>query len=276
MRNAMTIAHISDLHFGRIADAGVIDALVDELNGEDIDLVALSGDLTQRARVAEYEAARALLEALRPPSLVVPGNHDVYPWWRPWKRLRTPLARYKRYVTDDLAPTHRTERGAVLGLTSAHGATVKGGRLRAADRAALTDFFGRMPADRFKVLVVHHQLHPTAIGAISPHPVARYAGATLERAAEVGVDLVLCGHLHISAIRPLEIIPGTRRIVIASAGTATSNRYRPPTGPVNLYNVIRVYPEAFTVEERRFVPNEGRFVQDSVTRFDRAPAGDTG
>lgn len=272
----MTIAHISDLHFGRIADAGVVDALVDELNSGGIDLVALSGDLTQRARVAEYEAARALLEALRPPSLVVPGNHDVYPWWSPWKRLRTPLARYKRYVTDNLAPTHRTERVAVLGLTSAHGATIKGGRLRRPDRVALTDFFGRVPAGRFKVLVVHHQLHPTAIGAISPHPVARYAGATLERAAEAGVDLVLCGHLHISAIRPIEIVPGPHRIVIASAGTTTSNRYRPPTGAVNFYNVIRVHPAAFTVEERRFVPGDGRFVRDSVSRFDRTPTGSAG
>jgi len=265
----MTIAHISDLHFGRIAHPGVVTALVDEINEGDVDLVALSGDLTQRARVSEYEAARAMLDALDPPHLVVAGNHDVYPWWRPLRRLWTPLARYKRYITDDLTPSIETETAAVLGLTSAYGASIKGGRITAADRAAMTDYFSGMNGNRFNVLVVHHQLHPAAIGPISPHPVARHAEKTLEEAAKVEVDLVLCGHLHVSAIKPISIVPGASRIVIASAGTTTSNRYRKPTGPVNFYNVVTVEPEAFSVEERRYVPGDGHFVRDSVTRFDR-------
>ncbi len=270
--NPMTIAHISDLHFGRIADSGIVEALVDEINEGGVDLVTLSGDLTQRARVSEYEAVRALLDAFEPPTLVVAGNHDVYPWWRPFKRLWTPLERYRRYITDDLTPTFETDAVAVLGLTSAHGATIKGGRLEAADRSALEDYFRGVPVDRFKVLVVHHQLHPTTIGPISPHPVARQASETLDVATDVGVDLILCGHLHIPAIKPLSIIPGEHRMVIASAGTATSNRYRKPTGPVNFYNVVTVEPDAFAVEERRYVPDDGHFVRDGVTRFDRIPS----
>ena len=267
----MRIAHISDLHFGRIAHPRVVEALVDEINESGVDLVALCGDLTQRARVSEYEAARNMLDALAPPTLVVAGNHDVYPWWRPLKRLWTPLARYRQYVTDDLAPTFETDEVAVLGLTSAYGASIKGGRLGAADRAALADYFSGGDDDRFKVLVVHHQLHPTAIGSISPHPVARQARDVLRTAVEVGVDLILCGHLHVSAAQPLEVIPGTPRIVVASAGTATSNRYREPAGRVNVYNVVSIAPDAFSVEERRYVPDEGRYVRDDVTRFDRTP-----
>lgn len=267
----MTIAHISDLHFGRIAASGVLEALVKEINEAVVDLVVLSGDLTQRARPSEYEAAQDLLATIEAPTLVVAGNHDVYPWWRPLRRLWTPLARYKRSITDDLAPTFETDAVAVLGLTSAHGATIKGGRLTTSDRAAMTDYFSGVDDARFKVLVVHHPLHPTAIGPISPHPVARHAQKTLDEAADAGVDLVLSGHLHIPAIKPLSIIPGEHRIVIASAGTATSNRYRQPTGPVNFYNVVTVDPDAFSVEERRYVPAEEQFVRDSVTRFDRAP-----
>jgi 3',5'-cyclic AMP phosphodiesterase CpdA len=266
----MTIAHISDLHFGRIADSEVVEALLDEINEAGVDLVAVSGDLTQRARPAEYAAARHLLDALGPPTLVVAGNHDVYPWWRPLKRLRAPLERYKQFITDDLAPTFEADDVAVLGLTSAYGPSIKGGRIGPADRSAMRAFFSGTGDDRFKVLVVHHQLHPTAIGPISPHPVARQAQQTLAVAGEVGIDLILCGHLHISAIQPLEIIPGTPRIVVASAGTATSNRWREPTGPINFYNVVSVEPEAFSVEERRYVPDEGRFVRDGVTRFDHA------
>jgi len=265
----MTIAHISDLHFGRIAHPGIVSALVEEVNEGGVDLVALSGDLTQRARVPEYEAARDMLDALAPPTLVVAGNHDVYPWWRPLKRLWTPLARYQQYVTADLAPTFGTSEAAVLGLTSAYGASIKGGRLGPADRAALRGYFQEGPATRFKVLVVHHQLDPTAIDPISPHPVARQARDTLRTAADVGVDLILCGHLHVPAVQPLEISPDAPRIVVASAGTATSNRYRPPAGAINAYNVVSVEPEAFSIEERRYVPDEGCFVESGLTRFPR-------
>ncbi len=265
----MTIAHISDLHFGRIAGLGVVEALLEEINERDVDLVALSGDLTQRARPAEYEAARNMIDALGPPALVVAGNHDVYPWWRPVKRLWSPLERYKRYITDDLAPTFEAHGVAVLGLTSAYGPSIKGGRIGPSDRAVMKEFFSEQGDECFKVLVVHHQLHPTAIGPISPHPVARQARETLEVAADVGIDLILSGHLHISAIQPIEIIPGRPRIVVASAGTATSDRWREPTGPVNFYNVVTVEPDAFSIEERRHVPDEGRFVRDGVTRFDR-------
>ena len=266
----MTIAHISDLHFGRIAASGIVEALVDELNAASLDLVALSGDLTQRARSSEYEAAQELLSAIEPPTLVVAGNHDVYPWWRPVRRLWTPLKRYRRYITADLAPTFETDAVAVLGLTSAHGASIKGGRITTSDRAAMTDYFSGMDDDRFKVLVVHHQLHPAAIGPISPHPVARHAQQTLDAAAEMGVHLILSGHLHIPAITPLDTVSEEPRIVIASAGTTTSNRYRSPAGPVNFYNVVTIRSDAFSIGERRYVPDEEQFVRDGVTRFDRA------
>lgn len=267
--SAMQIAHISDLHFGRISHPGVVSALIEEVNEAEIDLVALSGDLTQRARHREFQAVRDMLEAFDPPVLVVSGNHDVYPWWNPVRRLSTPLKRYRRYVTDELAPTFETDTTSVLGLTSAHGATIKSGRIGPSDRAVIRDYFGSTSADRFKVLVVHH--HLTRIRSIGWHGVARQAQKTLDVAADVGVNLILCGHLHVSHIEPLDVIPGEHRIVIASAGTATSNRWRSPTGPVNFYNVVTIDSGSFQVEERRFVPSEDRFVRDSTTRFDRAP-----
>ena len=262
----MTIAHVSDLHFGRIAHPGIVEALVEEVNDGPVDLVVLSGDLTQRARPHEFEAAQAMLASLGPPTLVVPGNHDVYPWWHPIKRLRTPLQRYKRTITDDLAPTFETDDVAVLGISTAHGATIKGGRITDGDRAAIRDYFADVPGAAFRVLVLHH--HLTKIRGVGPHDVARQARKTLDAAAEAGVHLILCGHLHVSHIEALTV--ARRRIVVASAGTATSDRWREPTGPVNFYNRITVRSEGFAVEERRFVPEEARFVRDGVTRFDRS------
>ena len=57
----------------------------------------------------------------------MPGNHDVYAWWRPFHRVFRPLSRYRRHITDDLTPTFRQDGLAVLGINSAHGRTIKGG-----------------------------------------------------------------------------------------------------------------------------------------------------
>lgn len=55
-----TVAHISDLHFGRV-DEGLLDPLRRALEGVAPDLLVISGDLTQRARAKQFEAARAYL-----------------------------------------------------------------------------------------------------------------------------------------------------------------------------------------------------------------------
>jgi len=261
----MTIAHLSDLHFGRISHPGIVEALVGEVNEDPVDLVVLSGDLTQRARAREFEEAQAMLASIGPPTLVVPGNHDVYPWWHPIKRLRTPLHRYKQTITDDLAPTFEADDVAVLGISTAHGATIKGGRITDGDRAAIRDYFADVPDSSFRVLALHH--HLTKIRGVGPHDVARQARKTLDAAAGAGVHLILCGHLHVSHTETLTV--DRHRIVVASAGTATSNRWREPTGPVNFYNRITVGADEVAVEERRYMPDETCFVRDGVTRFDR-------
>ena len=71
-----TIAHISDLHFGRI-DHRVVEGLLADLIHKGPDLIVISGDLVQRARRMHFEQARAFLERLPFPYLVVPGNHDI-------------------------------------------------------------------------------------------------------------------------------------------------------------------------------------------------------
>jgi 3',5'-cyclic AMP phosphodiesterase CpdA len=265
----MTLAHLSDVHFGRIAHPGIVDALVDEVNGAGLDLVVLSGDLTQRARHSEFEAAQDMLARISPPVLVVAGNHDVYPWWRPYRRLVTPLRRYKQYITSDLAPSFATDGVAVQGLTSAFGATIKGGRIGRGDRQVLRSAFDDAGEEDFKVLVLHH--HLTELQSLGPHDVALQARKTLDAAVDVGVDLILCGHLHVSHIEPITIIPGERRIIVATAGTATSNRWRPSYDRTNFYNLITVEADAFSIEERRYDPSGKHFVRESTTRFDRSP-----
>lgn len=270
MSTAYTIAHCSDIHFGKIAHAEVVPALVDDVNAHDVDLVAVSGDLTQRARTGEFQAAVAMIDRFEAPTLVVPGNHDVYPWWHPWKRLWAPLQKYQQLVQHELRPTHVTPEVAVLGLSSPHGATVKSGRLRPEALHTMQAFFDKH-ASRFRVLVVHH--HLTRMEQLGRHDIMGNADEALTAAAQTEVDLILCGHLHISHIESVDVVSDRgdteHCMVVASAGTATSSRGRKSNRGVNFYNLVHIRPDSFSVEERRYQPDATAFSEVRTTSFDR-------
>src|SRR6188474_1283976 len=126
-----TIVHLSDLHFGRL-DERIIPPLLDQIDRLAPDLVAISGDLTQRARRRQFEHARAFLNRMPYPRLVVPGNHDV-PLFNLAARLLDPFGGYRRHISPDLEPAHIDREMAVVGLNSARALTTGGrGRLNMA------------------------------------------------------------------------------------------------------------------------------------------------
>lgn len=157
---------------------------------------------------------------------------------------------------------------AILGINSAHGRTIMGGLIGEHQRKAILDYFAPMGKDVFKILVVHH--HLVRIQALGPHDIARKARKTLRVAGKVGVDLILCGHLHISHIEPHEIIPFEHRIVIASAGTATSSRGRKSNRRTNFFNLIEIFPDHFIVHERIYDSSAHAFRTHLSQRFERS------
>src|SRR3981081_4272469 len=122
-----TLVHLSDLHFGRV-DEQLIGPLISAVTEVNPDLVAVSGDLTQRARSHQFREARAFLDALPQPQIVVPGNHDV-PLHNVLTRFLRPLDKYKRFITDDLQPFYADEEIVVVGVNTARSLTIKGGRI---------------------------------------------------------------------------------------------------------------------------------------------------
>ena len=81
--SAVRLLHISDTHFGRKNLPQQIEVIEAMIARERYDVVAVSGDLSQRARHWEFGRARAFLERIEKTSQViaVPGNHDCT-WWR--------------------------------------------------------------------------------------------------------------------------------------------------------------------------------------------------
>ena len=105
-----TLVHLCELHFGRIKMND--QPLADTIAQVRPDLIAVSGDLTQRARPEQFRAAQAFLRTLPSPQIIVPGNHDV-PLYNVYARFLQGLERYRRYITDDLEPFYADAEIAV-------------------------------------------------------------------------------------------------------------------------------------------------------------------
>lgn len=252
------IAHLSDLHFGR-EDPAAVEALVADLEALAPSLVAVSGDLTQRARRAEFAAARDFLGRLSAPRLVVPGNHDV-PLYDVARRFLSPLARFRAYVGDDLSPVWEDDEVLAVGLNTARSLTWKGGRVSHAQMEALRAAFCRGDRRRLHVLVAHHPFSP-------PHgrPWEALVGrgaAALAALADCGLDLVLSGHLHREFAGDLAGHTVARTALALHAGSAVSRRLR---GEANSYNLVRVRGPRVEVELRVFTGE--RFAPGRTSRF---------
>src|SRR6185295_19929463 len=121
------ILHLSDLHFGRVNPA-LIDPLFRTVREVQPHLIAISGDLTQRARSHQFREARSFLDALPKPQIVVPGNHDI-PLHNVFARFFEPLTKYNRYITENLEPVYEDEEVVIVGVNTARSWVFKGGRI---------------------------------------------------------------------------------------------------------------------------------------------------
>ncbi len=189
--NDPTIAVIGDLHFNHV-DPAALRALSDDLGGRTLELVVVAGDLTQRARRAEFRAARDFLATLPAPSLVIPGNHDL-PLFDLPLRLLNPYGRYRRYIEGELEPRVQTPLVGAIGVDATGRWRHKDGRLDAAriERGARRL---RAMARPFRLVAVHQPL--AAVQADDRRHVVHGAADALDSWLSAGADLVVGGHVH--------------------------------------------------------------------------------
>ncbi|PZU58748.1 MAG: phosphohydrolase [Sphingobium sp.] len=226
---AARIAHLSDIHFGA-HDPKIVDATRAWIETQRPDLVIISGDVTQRARRAQFRAASTYINRLRAagfPVLVIPGNHDV-PLYDIVQRFAAPLRRYRRYIDNDLCPWFENEAVAVLGINTARSLTIKDGRINRAQIDIIRRRFAAVAPDKTRILVTHHPLFamPIGEGGELSEAVGRHDDA-IRAIGEAGVHIALAGHFHrtyAQAARKMAETAGPSLVI--QAGTATSTRLR--------------------------------------------------
>lgn len=268
----LTILHGSDFHFGKRHDPKAAEAFVEAVHEVEPDVMVLSGDFTQRAKVEEYRQARAFLDRLPDvPKVVTPGNHDV-PLYRVAERLLAPYRNYRNWIVDDLnAVTHVPGATFVALNSTAPWRTIVNGRLTRRQLDFARQAFQDAEPGALRALVLHHHLAP-APDYEGDRPMLR-ARKTLEAVEEMGVELVMGGHLHRSYIgNSLDVHPGPDRergVVVVQSGTSTSRRGRARERAKTSFNVLRVGEDRLEVTHHMHFQEVGGFAPFSIHAFPR-------
>jgi 3',5'-cyclic AMP phosphodiesterase CpdA len=269
----LLIAHLSDLHFGAYADLAQIEALEEFLPTLGAAAAVVSGDLSQRARHGEFQAAHAFLHRLRShtPVLVVPGNHDIE-WWRSPLGLFGTERKYRKYARyfGDLTPVVEVPGAIIAGALSSYGVAfgsltwnlrdvaVKG-HLPPGETERITAIFAGAPPQAARVLVFHHNVLP---GALSRRMGLARWRSVHRRLLATGADLVLCGHDHQEGAGQIE-----GALAVSTSGTHSS---RSRGGRPSVFNLVKVDARAVHIQHFRWQPDSRRFLRSDTYSFARA------
>jgi 3',5'-cyclic AMP phosphodiesterase CpdA len=272
-----TVFHVSDLHFGWPAVPEQIEAIERIIHESRFDVVVISGDLSQRARAGEFQRAAAFIRDAKKVSRVitVPGNHDVA-WWKAPLGFRDRskiYGNYRRFIERNLEPVLHVPGATFVGLNTSHGVTWRTLTWNLRDISILGDIhkhqldqakqlFEKAPPKDARVIVMHH--NPVR-GELSQRHGLKNTQKILGAFAEMGVDLVCCGHDHQESVHYIE---HTRKgTVISTAGTI-SNRSR--GGRPSSVNVIEIGVKTIDVTTHMWSKEQGTFVKGHHKCFKRS------
>lgn len=233
----MKLLQVSDPHFGTERPE-VVEALLALAHAERPDVLVLSGDVTQRARRAQFDAARRFVERLRVPAvLAVPGNHDI-PLFNLWARLTDPYGAWARCFGRDLEPVLERDDALVVGVNTTRWWRHRHGAVSAAQVERVAARLRAARRQQLRVVVTHQPLH-----VIRPWDEAnrlRGHAAALAAWSGAGADVVLGGHIHLAHVQH---VGGLWSV---NAGTAVSSRVR--HGRSNSVNLVRSAGRSASVE----------------------------
>jgi 3',5'-cyclic AMP phosphodiesterase CpdA len=268
----VTIVHLSDLHFGGYADLRQIEALDNVLPTLNPTAVVVSGDLTQRARHGEFQAAHLFISRVRlcAPPLVVPGNHDIE-WWKSPLGLfgeRRKYAKYTQYF-DNLRPVLELPQMIIAGALSSYGVAfgsltwqmrdlaVKG-HLPRSETDRVQKIFAAAPPGTARVLTFHHNV--LAGGLSRRMGLARWRSVH-RRLLATGADVILCGHDHQEGAGQIQ-----GALAVSTSGT---HSFRVRGGRPSVFNLIRIDPQAVHIQHFRWDPGNRQFLPSDTFSFAR-------
>lgn len=248
-----TLAHLSDIHLPpmprpRILDLcnkrlfgfinwqrrravhrrGILNKLIADLKRQQIDHIAVTGDLTNIGLPEEFNRVREWLAGLGDAEqvTVVPGNHDAYtpllrdPGYRRWEPYVSANEAGERLMGGECVgfPALRVFGDvALIGLSTAR-PTLPGlayGRLGRTQVRALATMLRRLEGQGFcRVVLIHH---PPLPGMTTWSRALHDAALLHDALEEHGAELVIYGHDHRAQVSMLNRTQGAIPVVGVSS-----------------------------------------------------------
>jgi len=217
--------HLSDIHFG-LEDRDALAWAKAEIARQQPDAVAITGDLTMRARHREFAAGCEWIKGLDIPVTVEIGNHDM-PYFNLAERFLDPYRRFK--AIEHLVETEIDLPGlAIVPLKTAVRAQPRlnwsKGYVTGSALAKCLAAIDALPRGVRALVAVHHPLvevgtHGTAL--------TRHGENALCELAQRPVLAVLSGHVH----DPFDLVHVTARGPVRMIGAGTLSKRLRSTPP---------------------------------------------
>ncbi|MCA2012847.1 metallophosphoesterase [Cereibacter sphaeroides] len=236
------IVHLSDLHFGA-HDPALIDPLLEAVHAQQPDLTVISGDYAQRGTISQFREARHFVERLPEPHLSVPGNHDL-PHFNPILRFLDPYGRFRKASGGPEEPVWYSHGAVVAGINTADRTQWMRGKVTPPHIETLRGHFDDA-GGRMRIAVMHHPLEHAALNI---DPLMIGADNLRGQLPEMGVSIVLSGHIHVSHIAPFRDLPGT---LFVQNGTSLSTRRR---GEANVFLTLDIEDGAVQITRHYWGP----------------------
>jgi 3',5'-cyclic AMP phosphodiesterase CpdA len=220
-----TLIQISDPHFGT-EQAPVVAGLLALVRRVQPMAAVLSGDITQRARRAQFTAAKNFVDQLGVPHcLIIPGNHDI-PLFNVVARAFFPYAGFERVFGAELEPQLHSDAFQLICLNTTRPARHKDGEISTEQIERVVRQLRAAHPSQLRIVVTHQPVH--VLRASEMHNRVHGYEQAVRAWADAGADIIMGGHIHLPYVAVLgEHFPElSRRCWAVQAGTAVSHRIR--------------------------------------------------
>jgi len=189
-QNYYKFAWLSDLHIGAPkADEDLLNVVNDINNRKETDLVIVTGDIAEKGRSQELEYSQQILDQLKIPYFIIPGNHDTK-WSESGCNMFKELWGDDKFAYEYRGVTH-------IGMNSGVPWRGGGGHIAREELPWLDSILNQIPPGNEIIFYVHHPLDGD---------VDNWFEAT-NRLREYNIKAVLVGHGHSNKLMNFNGIP---------------------------------------------------------------------
>lgn len=206
-------AHVTDTHVGGSTSVEDLRATVSDINRQpDLDFVIISGDITEFGSDDELALAKQLLDSIRIPWHVLPGNHDTN-----WSESG---GNSFRRVFGDETIAFRHKGYFFVGTNSGPNMRMSPGQVPRENLVWMDSLFAANPDTETPLIYINHYPQDSSLNNWFE---------AIDRLKTRNVQLMLCGHGHQNQVFDAEGIP--------SVMSRSNLRARDSVGAYNLVTI---------------------------------------